>query len=57
MGLKDYISETLVQIVEGITTAKQRLEDQGVIINPNPTYYSDGQFWIGKNQERGTVKR
>ena len=57
MELKDYISETLVQIAEGVISAKEKLEGKDVIINPNPTFHSDGQFWIGKNQEFGSVER
>ena len=57
MELKDYISETLVQISEGIIDAMKKLEGSGVIINPNTTFYSDGQFWIGKQNEHGPVER
>ena len=57
MELKEYVAESLVQINEGITEAIKRLEGTGVIINPNSTFHSDGQFWIGKNQERGPVER
>jgi hypothetical protein len=57
MELKDYISETLVQITEGIISAKEKLKGKDVIINPNPTFYANGHFWIGKKQEQGLVKR
>lgn len=33
MELKDYVSETIVQICEGITDAMKKLEGSGVIIN------------------------
>ena len=57
MELKEYITESLVQITEGINEAMKRLEGTGVIINPNASFYSEGQFWIGKNQHQGPVKR
>lgn len=57
MELQEYISETLVQISEGITSAMQKLEGKGVIINPNSTFHSDGSFWIGKDQKSGSVLR
>ena len=57
MELKDYVSETLVQIAEGIISAKEKLDGKDVIINPNPTFGSNGEFWIGKNQEHGVVER
>ena len=57
MELKDYVSETIVQISEGIIDAMKQLDGSGVIINPNSTFHSDGQFWIGKLKERGPVER
>lgn len=57
MELKEYVSETLVQICEGITSAMKKLEGKGVIINPNSTFHSDGQFWIGKYNKTGPVER
>ena len=57
MELKEYITESLVQISEGINEAMKRLKGMGVIINPNASFYSEGQFWIGKNQHHGPVKR
>lgn len=57
MELRDYVAETLVQVCEGVASAMKRLEGQGVIVNPNSTFHSDGQFWIGKNKEHGPVER
>ena len=57
MELKDYISETLVQITNGIIEAQKRLQDSDVIINPAQTFGSKGDFWIGKNQDKGPVAR
>ena len=57
MELKDYIAETLVQITNGIIEAQKRLQDSDVIINPAQTFGSKGDFWIGKNQDKGPVVR
>lgn len=57
MELKEYVSETIVQISEGILSAMDKLKDKDVIINPDSTFHSDGQFWIGKNKEHGPVER
>ena len=56
-GLKDYVSQTIVQISEGVIDAMNKLEGKGVIINPNSKSHSDGQFWIGMNKEYGPVER
>ena len=57
MELKDYIAETLVQITNGIIEAQKRLQDSDVIVNPAKTFGCKGDFWIGKNQDKGPVAR
>lgn len=57
MELKDYIAETLVQITNGILEAQDRLKAVDVIVNPAKTFGTKGDFWIGKEQERGPVLR
>jgi len=57
MELKDYIAETLVQITNGIVEAHKQPKDADVIVNPGKTFGSDGDYWIGKNQEQGAVLR
>lgn len=57
MELEDYIAETLVQITNGIKEAQKLLKDVDVIINPRQTFGSKGDFWIGKNQDKGVVAR
>ena len=57
MELKDYIAETLVQITNGILEAQKQLSDVDVIVNPAESFGSKGDFWIGKNQDRGPVLR
>lgn len=57
MELKDYISETLVQITEGIIDAQSRLADKDVVINPAKSFGEKGDYWIGRDQEFGPVIR
>ena len=57
MEIKDYIAETLVQITQGIKEAQNRLKDEDVIVNPGKTFGSQGDYWIGKQQEHGAVLR
>lgn len=57
MEIKDYIAETLVQIAEGIKEAQNRLKDEDVVVNPGKTFGSQGNYWIGKKQEHGSVIR
>lgn len=57
MEIKDYIAETLVQIAEGIKEAQNRLKDEDVVVNPGKTFGSQGNYWIGKGQEHGSVIR
>lgn len=57
MELKDYIAETLVQITNGIIEAQKQLNDVDVIVNPAKTFGTKGDFWIGKNQDKGPVVR
>jgi len=49
MELKEFISETLIQIAEGVTDAQKRLRDAGsaAIINTNMTETSDGHLVTG----------
>jgi hypothetical protein len=46
MELKDYISETIQQIVIGITDAQTAVEGMDVIINPDKTIGEKGNFWV-----------
>ena len=57
MEIKDYIAETLVQITKGIKEAQNRLRDENVIVNPGKTFGSQGNYWIGKQQEHCAVMR
>lgn len=57
MEIKDYIAETLVQISEGIKEAQDRLKCEDVVVNPGKTFGSQGNYWIGKEQEHGPVIR
>lgn len=46
MELKDYISETIKQIVIGITDAQKTVKEMDVIINPDKTVGEKGEFWV-----------
>jgi len=48
MELKDYISETINQIVLGITEAQQKTEGLDLIINPSITIGKDGDYFVPK---------
>ena len=57
MELKEFISDTISQISEGIIDAKTKCKKYGVIINPNVTIGSDGNFSIPKHPEHVTISR
>jgi hypothetical protein len=46
MELKEYISETIKQIVIGITDAQDAVKGMDVIINPDKTIGNQGEFWV-----------
>jgi hypothetical protein len=51
MELKDYISETINQIVLGITEAQKKTEGLDLIINPSITIGKDGDFFVPKPEK------
>lgn len=59
MTLKDYIAQTLVEIVEGVTEASQRCAELGAIVNPAVTLGEKGDYWIPNEKAQGhtAVKR
>jgi hypothetical protein len=53
MELKEFITETLSQITEGVAAAQLRLKDTGVLINPEGFSMEGGQIKKGyKNEYR-----
>jgi hypothetical protein len=41
MDLKEFISETLVQITQGVQDAQEKIKDTGCLINPNGLHKGD----------------
>ena len=48
MELKDFISNTIEQISLGIIEASKKCEQYGVIVNPNITIGSQGDYCVPK---------
>jgi hypothetical protein len=57
MELKEFISSTIQQISEGIAEAKERCTQYGVIINPNITVGTNGDYYIPKHSEHVSGER
>ena len=57
MELKDFISDTIEQISLGILTASEKCNQYGVIINPNITIGSSGDYCIPKHPESVSMQR
>lgn len=55
--LKDFISETIKQIAMGIETASKECADYDVIINPNITIGSSGDYCIPREPEHVHIQR
>lgn len=55
--LKDFISETIKQIAMGIETASKECADYDVIINPNITIGSSGDYCIPREPEHAHIQR
>ncbi len=49
MELKDFISETIVQIASGVIEATEKCKNMNVIVNPDVTYGQNGEFVVPKN--------
>lgn len=46
MDLKEFISQTIREIAEGVQAASEQCSDLGVIVNPAVTIGEDGEFYI-----------
>lgn len=57
MELKDFISNTIEQISLGIIQASEKCSSLGVIVNPDVTVGSNGDFVIPKKPERINLQR
>ena len=52
MELKDFVKNTLVQIVDGVIEAEKELEEKGATVNPVGGYFDQKQV----GGERGASK-
>src|SRR5689334_5944122 len=43
MELKSFVTQALVEIVEGVQDAQEKLQKTGALINPQQTYYHGSQ--------------
>jgi len=57
MELKDYISETIRQIVLGITEAQKNVEGLDIIVNPNITIGQNGEFFVPSKKSYNIQRR
>ena len=57
MELKDYISETIRQIVLGITEAQKNVDGLDIIINPDITVGQNGEFFVPKAKSYNAQRR
>lgn len=59
MELKDFISQTIREIAEGVQAASEQCSDLGVIVNPAVTLGENGDFFVPKDnvKEHITVER
>ncbi|MFR0995647.1 MAG: hypothetical protein ACLSGQ_13665 [Parabacteroides distasonis] len=46
MELKDFISETLSQIIDGVTEVQAKYKEKNVLINPDKIEGSGGEYYI-----------
>lgn len=45
MELKEFVRETIEQIVEGVTAAQSKIEEKGAVINPSEMeFFKDGNW-------------
>lgn len=52
MDLKDFVGETLKQIIDGVITAQQHAGQAGAAVNPDKLFTSEaapGQMFVGHN--------
>lgn len=57
MELKDFISTTIEQISLGVIEASEKCKEFGVIVNPNITIGSAGDFCLPKHPQTVNIQR
>lgn len=57
MELKDFISETIQQISLGVKDAMEKCQEMDVIVNPDITIGSDGDYYVPENKNVAMQRR
>jgi hypothetical protein len=57
MELKDFISNSIEQIALGLIDASRKCNELGVIVNPDITIGSDGDYCIPKDPKHVNIQR
>lgn len=57
MEIKDFISETILQICQGMEDAKEKLAKYDAIVNPKVTCGNESSYWIPKKHEHVALER
>nr|WP_302831811.1 hypothetical protein [uncultured Bacteroides sp.] len=57
MDLKDFISETIQQISLGVKDAMEKCQDIDVIVNPDVTIGSDGDYYVPEDNGHTAMQR
>lgn len=52
MELKEFISQTIREIAEGVQAASEQCSDLGVIVNPAVTLGENGDFFVPKEKAK-----
>lgn len=57
MELKDFISETIQQISLGVKDAMEKCQEMDVIVNPDITIGSDGDYYVSEKKNVAMQRR
>ena len=57
MDLKDFISETIQQISLGVKDAMEKCQEMDVIVNPDITIGSDGDYYVPEKKNVAMQRR
>ncbi len=52
MELKEFVAETLKQVVEGVAQAQQDVKELGATINPKGVVYQQGQSYVSPSSRK-----
>ena len=57
MELKDFISETIQQLSLGVKDAMEKCQEMDVIVNPDITIGSDGDYYVSEKKNVAMQRR